>query len=886
MQSNATIIDFIYNSKIAFSEKKYEKLRNDSNELLVPPLKIMALLIAISGLFAMIFEVRYFSEYSIQVYFTRLSATIIAFLILVLLHNQSVAKKPVVLVHTLLVTIIASSGYMIYLLPTTLIINSQIVGLMIFTSALFLSWDIKNQIVVAIYYNVVFASAILLNDKSIYFLPNMYESLLFVLFLSIISVIGSAANFRLRMLLAEKSHNVMLSEKKFRSIFDNSAEGLFQSSPEGQFITVNKALVNMLGYENEEELLAINIKKDLYKYPEERGRLLKELKEKGEVLNTRVTLKKKDGSEIIVRLNDRLVNDQEENTFFFEGNMRDITEKVKAEEERDKAETELKEEKLKSDRLAKEATKSSVIKSQFLANMSHEIRTPLNGIIGYLSLIDMGACEDKNEMKQFISNAKESAESLLEIINDILDLSKIEAGKIELADINLNINEIINDSISIVQSKVKEKGLEIIKEVSNDIPLGLKGDPTRIRQIFLNLLSNAIKFTERGYVKVSVFNKSIEGETITIGASVEDTGIGIPSDKVGLLFKPFSQLDGSTTKKYGGTGLGLVICKEFVSIMGGDIGVESTFGNGSKFYFTVKLRIQPNLKKTKKNNSPSISHQLHDSTNSIKDIKSFELKSERQKYKLLLAEDNLINQKVAIKILNDAGYFADVVPDGKQAVDAVKEKDYNLVLMDIQMPEMDGFSATGEIRKLEGDKSTIPIIAITAHALIGDKERCLDAGMNDYITKPIIAAKLISAIDTLLNINLPVEKQESKLQVNPDGIFDFSHLEKVSMGDDNFQKEILSTYMEDVNIRFQKLQTHISNNDLSKIVNEAHTIKGASYSIGARKIGDEALAIELSGKHEDLQGANERVKKLEEALSETKEILKDLLEPVQISKPS
>jgi CheY-like chemotaxis protein/HPt (histidine-containing phosphotransfer) domain-containing protein len=282
-----------------------------------------------------------------------------------------------------------------------------------------------------------------------------------------------------------------------------------------------------------------------------------------------------------------------------------------------------------------------------------------------------------------------------------------------------------------------------------------------------------------------------------------------------------------------------------------------------------------------------MTHQLHVNNSSIKDIKSSELKNERQKFKLLLAEDNLINQKVAIKILNDAGYFADVVPDGKQAVDAVDEKDYNMVLMDIQMPEMDGFTATAEIRKLGGNKCTIPIVAITAHALIGDKERCLDAGMNDYITKPIIASKLINAIDRLLNINLPpVEKQESKLKVNPDGIFDFNHLDKVSMGDDTFQKEILSTYMEDVHIRFQKLQTHISNNDLNKIVNEAHTIKGASYSIGAKKVGDEALAIELSGKHEDIQGANERVKKLEEALSETKEILKGFLEPIQISKPS
>src|SRR5690606_6228081 len=188
-------------------------------------------------------------------------------------------NKSVLLVHILLVTIIVSTGFMIYLLPTTLVINSQIVGLMIFTSALFLSWDIKNQIVVAIYYNIVFASAILLNDTSIYFLPNLYESVLFVIFLSVISVIGSAVNFRLRMMLAEKSYSVVLSEKKFRSIFDNSAEGLFQSTLDGKFVTVNKALVGILGYDNEEDLMQIDIRKDLYKYPHERIRLFKKLQE-------------------------------------------------------------------------------------------------------------------------------------------------------------------------------------------------------------------------------------------------------------------------------------------------------------------------------------------------------------------------------------------------------------------------------------------------------------------------------------------------------------------------------------------------------------------------------------------------------------------------------
>jgi PAS domain S-box-containing protein len=329
----------------------------------------MAVLIAISGLFALIFEVRYFSEHSLQVYFTRLAATLIALFVLTALNTKWGEKKSILLVHILLGSIIFSSGYMIYLLPSTLIINTQIVGLMIFTSALFLSWDLKNQILVAIYYNIVFASAILLNDYRIYFLPNVYESVLFVIFLSVVSVIGSAVNFRLRIMLAEKSYSVVLSERKYKSIFDNSAEGLFQSTLDGKFITVNKALMGLLGYDDEEDLMKINIRKDLYKYPQERQRLFKKLQEEGLVSNEQVTLKRKDGSEIIVRLNDRIVSD-DETGIYFEGNMQNITSQVRAEQEREKAEQELRTEKIKSDILAKKATHSSVLKSQFLANMS------------------------------------------------------------------------------------------------------------------------------------------------------------------------------------------------------------------------------------------------------------------------------------------------------------------------------------------------------------------------------------------------------------------------------------------------------------------------------------------------------------------------------------
>lgn len=276
--SNQSVFDYIYKGEVVFSAKEYAQVRKETKSLLVTPLKVLSLLIAISGLFAMVFEVRYFSEYSFAVYFTRLLATLVAFFVLVLMYSRFGREKPIILVHVLLAVMIISSGYMILLIPSTLVVNTQIVGLMIFTSALFLSWDVKNQIIVAIYYNLVFATAILINSKSIYFLPHMYEMVIFVMFLSIISVIGSAVNFKLRMQLAERSFLVELSGQKFHSIFENSAEGMFQSSLDGKFLTVNSALVKILGYNSREELLKIDIPETLYNDTGEREKLNRGIK--------------------------------------------------------------------------------------------------------------------------------------------------------------------------------------------------------------------------------------------------------------------------------------------------------------------------------------------------------------------------------------------------------------------------------------------------------------------------------------------------------------------------------------------------------------------------------------------------------------------------------
>jgi CheY-like chemotaxis protein/HPt (histidine-containing phosphotransfer) domain-containing protein len=509
--------------------------------------------------------------------------------------------------------------------------------------------------------------------------------------------------------------------------------------------------------------------------------------------------------------------------------------------------------------------------------MSHEIRTPMNGIIGYLSLIELQAFESEEEMKQFISSAKKSAESLLDIINDLLDLSKIEAGKMELANADFNLSEVIDESVSIILTKAKEKNLDISREITKGSPLLLKGDNKRIRQIFTNLLGNAVKFTEKGGVKVCVKNEMINDEECLIQASINDSGIGIPESKVKTLFKPFSQVDSSNANKYGGTGLGLVICKEFVNMMSGDIWIESDYGSGTKIFFTLKLKVQ-NQNQLQGKTDQLKKYELQSDNHKKSELKTADIKTQRSKHRILLAEDNLINQKVAIRMVNDAGYYCEAVGDGRKAFEAVKIGDYSLILMDVQMPEMDGFSATSAIRKLQSSKNNIPIIAITAHALMGDKERCLNAGMNDYVTKPIIAESLIRAIDKLLGIKTLEDKKVTPPEVlNSLEIFDFEHLEKVSIGDDSFQREVLSSYIEDVILRCKRMKSFLNAGEFEKLVVEAHTIKGASYSIGAKKMGEEALAVEISAKHSDYESTHERFNKLKQALEETKEILFDFL---------
>lgn len=601
------------------------------------------------------------------------------------------------------------------------------------------------------------------------------------------------------------------SQMLFHSIVEDSSDGIIVYNNSGKIRYINSAAKALLGGQKEQFIY------DLSKRPIVDG----------EPVEKTIVTDQGNKISLDVRVRQALCNREES----FITTLRDITKYLKAKND------------LRSAK--EEAECANRTKNAFLANMSHEIRTPMNGVIGMTSLLlDTNLTKEQAEFTHVIGK---SSQSLLTIINDILDYSKIESGQLDIEEVTFEIQTMVQDVIDLMSIKAKDKNIEFRSWIDPSVPEYVIGDPVRIRQILINLTDNALKFTKKGSVEIRV---ELEG-TSHIKFSVIDTGIGIPPLETKKLFKSFTQADSTTTRKYGGTGLGLTICKQLSNLMGGDIHVQSEVGKGSVFWFALRLRQKR--------------REIKSQQRLLKTVATGDVEK-KNKFRILLAEDDVVNQQVGVYTLGKIGYEATVVENGKEVLEMLESKAFDLILMDIQMPIMDGFEATRKIRQSKTSQinTSIPIVAMTAHTMEGDKERCLSVGMTDYISKPLNRSELKTILDRWLPMKMEMSRYSRKNALQP-GV---EVLERSTL---NARKKELGQKMGPFIERFLKafpekignIEKAVKENDLVLLQTAAHTLKSNCETFGATRMVLLCKKMEIAAQHSRVSGLEEDLKQLQ-----------------------
>jgi PAS domain S-box-containing protein len=817
------------------------------------------------------------------------------------------------------------------------------------------------------------------------------------------------------------------AEERYRGIFENSVEGIYQTLPEGGFLRVNPSLARIYGYGSPEEVMAAvtDVRTQVYVKPGRREEFVQELLQRGSITGFESEIYRKDGSRTWVSESARVVRDRDGRPLYFEGSLEDVSARRQIDEERDKA--------------RKAAEESARMKAEFVATVSHEIRTPLNAILPTTELLLQGRMD--RQQRYLVENIDHGARMLLQIVNDILDFSKSEAGALDLECIDLDVYDIVERTVSFFAGRAHEKRLELIGIIAPDAPRHVRGDPSRLEQVLNNLIGNAIKFTEKGEVVVHLDSGEVVGDEVVLRFRVSDTGIGIAEAAKPRVFLAFAQADGSMSRRYGGTGLGLAITRRLVELMGGDIDFESTVGRGTTFRFSVRVKraqqvagvplhpAQPVLngrrvlllddsatqraamEQALARLSPAAIHgcgdiqgalqivrdtaregrpidlvlfdselpegdaihtarrlrlggavgelialippgtladargldaagvrgtllkpfrpsKLADDLSAVlrgeslgKDQNGGETRDDQPGYglRVLVVDDNSMNRRVVRGMLERMGAAADTASSGPEAIEAWRANRYDLVLMDCQMPGMDGYESTRQLRRLETQQvrqgevlRRIPIVALSANAMEGDRERGLEAGMDDYLTKPLRQPDLVRVLrNATAEVHRGLPEPGSAIAIpapHPPSepapaaksapaapatdpadrggpardselpVLDPAPLEAIASPDDpDTAREFIRDYLAEAPRRLEALDAALAAGDLTRLAAEAHSLKGSSSYMGAARLVQACGDLEKTARSGDAASVKEPLARVREEYARAASALSERL---------